>query len=129
MRLYGGIEPEFSVRAWLSGAEIVSVPSLRMLHRFKTKPEIERFIGELKPHLLHNNLRFGLLYLGESASLQMIRHFAIMYPDEIGEAIRQVEASDVGKRRKFLETRLRHDFAWFVRRFGVKDQAGAEVWI
>jgi glycosyltransferase involved in cell wall biosynthesis len=129
MRLYGGIEPEFSVRAWLSGAEIVSVPSLRMLHRFKTKPEVERFVGELKPHLVHNNLRFGLLYLGESVSLQMIRHFAMMYPDEIGEAVRQVEASDIGERRKVLGTRLRHDFAWFVRRFGVKDQTGAEVWI
>jgi GT2 family glycosyltransferase len=127
MRLYGGAEPEFSIRAWLSGAEIVSIPSLHILHRFKTKPEIERFLMNLKPHMLHNNLRFGLLYLGELAILQMLRYYTKLYPEYIQEAVRQVNAGDFRDRRAALEAALPHDFAWFVGRFGLRDQAGAEI--
>ncbi|MGF7029425.1 glycosyltransferase involved in cell wall biosynthesis [Paenibacillus mucilaginosus] len=127
MRLYGGAEPEFSVRAWLSGAEIVSVPGLQVLHRFKTKPEIERFLLNLKPHMLHNNLRFGLLYLSELACLQMLRYYAVLYPEFIREAVSQVEAGDFRERRALLEAKLVHDLAWFIRRFNVLDQSGARI--
>ncbi|WP_426445469.1 glycosyltransferase [Paenibacillus sp. S-38] len=127
MRLYGGAEPEFSVRAWLSGAEIVSVPELHIHHRFKTKPEIERFLTDLKPHMLHNNLRFGLLYLSELACLQMLRYYAVLYPEFIREAVSQVEAGDFRERRAALEASFEHDLSWFIRRFSVLDQAGAEI--
>ncbi|PYI55662.1 glycosyltransferase [Paenibacillus flagellatus] len=127
MKVYGGAEPEFGVRAWLSGAEIVSVPELRVWHRFKTKPEVHRFIADLKPYMLHNSLRFGLLYLGELGSLQMIRYFAKLYPEFIHQALQEVGAGDYRERRSELAATLRYDFAWLVRKFGIKDQTGADL--
>lgn len=127
MRLYGGAEPEFSIRAWLSGVEIVSIPSLQVLHRFKTKPEIERFLTDLKPHMLHNNLRFGLLYLGELAILQMLRYYTKLYPEYIQEAVQQVMTGDFRERRAALEAEHPYDFTWFVGRFGLRDQAGTDI--
>lgn len=127
MIVYGGAEPEFSIRAWLSGAEIVSVPSLEVHHRFKTRPEIERFLEVRKPTMAHNHLRFGLLYISELASLQMIRHFSNLYPEHFEEAVRLLNQSDVWQRKAALQKSLRYDFEWFVKRFGIKDQANQEI--
>ncbi|EEM80210.1 glycosyltransferase [Bacillus thuringiensis] len=127
MILYGGAEPEFSLRAWLSGAEIVSVPSLEVFHRFKTQPEVDFFLKGLRPKMIHNNLRFGFLYLSELASLQMIRHFAMSYPDQIQEGIKLFEGSDVWKRKAFLKKSLRYDFEWFVLQFHLKNQIDQKI--
>jgi hypothetical protein len=61
MRLYGSAEPEFSLRAWLSEAEILLHPDLRVAHCFKPRAEREAFIQEVRPAMVHNALRFGLL--------------------------------------------------------------------
>ncbi|MGG4420160.1 glycosyltransferase [Bacillus subtilis] len=127
MILYGGAEPEFSLRAWLSGAEIVSAPSLHIFHRFKTKPEINRFLEGLRPSMVHNNLRFGLLYLSELACLQMIRHYTMLYPEQMQTAIKMLRNSDVWKRRMLLNEVLHYDFKWFVHKFNVKDQIEQEI--
>ncbi|MDF2903521.1 MAG: glycosyl transferase family 2 [Bacillus sp. (in: firmicutes)] len=127
MILYGGAEPEFSLRSWLSGAEIVSVPPLKVFHRFKTKPEVELFLKGLRPTMIHNNLRFGFLYLSELASLQMIRHFAMSYPDQIQDAIKLFEDSDVWQRKAFLKKSLRYDFEWFVYYFNLKNQVDQKI--
>jgi glycosyltransferase involved in cell wall biosynthesis len=127
MILYGGAEPEFSLRAWLSDAEIVSIPSLQVFHRFKTKPEVDLFLRDLRPTLIHNNLRFGFLYLSELGSLQMIRHFAMSYPEQVQDGIKLFEGSNVWKRKAYLKNSLRYDFEWFVNHFNLKNQVDQKI--
>jgi glycosyltransferase involved in cell wall biosynthesis len=127
MILYGGAEPEFSVRCWLSGAEIVSVPQLTVHHRFKSRPERQRHIEELRTWMVHNSMRFGLLYLDELASLEMLRYLSLKYPHDASAALKLLAGSDVWPRRDFLESTLRHSFDCFVDRFSLKNEAGQEI--
>jgi glycosyltransferase involved in cell wall biosynthesis len=127
MRLYGAAEPEFSVRAWLHGAEIWIHPDFQVEHRFKPKAERQEFIGEVRPYMVHNSLRFGLLYLSENGCMQLLRYQARKFPTLFCEAIRMVEQSDVWARREQLELQRRRPFEWFVQRFDLKDQIGGEI--
>ena len=127
MRIYGGAEPEFSVRAWLSGLEIYSVPSLVVGHRFKSAEKRKELTASRRVFMLHNNLRFGLLYLNEEMIFKMIRLLAWEFPPHAGEAFRMVEASNAFERRAHLEKTLAHPFRWFVDRFSLKDQAGEAI--
>ena len=127
MRLYAAAEPEFGVRAWLAGAEIRSLPELEVSHRFKDRDALDRFLEGLRPSMVHNSLRFGLLYLSEAASLQMLRYYAFRYPDELPEALALLEGSDVWERRDELTRQLVRDFDWFVDRFALRDQEGGTI--
>ncbi len=127
MRIYGAAEPEFSVRAWLHGAEILILPDLRVEHRFKPKAEREAFIGEVRPYMVHNSLRFGLLYLSEAGCFELLRYQARKFPNLFPDAIRMVEDSDVWARRATLERERERPFEWFVQRFDLKDQIGGEI--
>jgi glycosyltransferase involved in cell wall biosynthesis len=127
MLKYGAAEPEFGVRAWLSGAEVISVPEVIVWHRFKSRPEIRHFLRDVRPSMVHNALRFGLLYLSDRACLQMVRHYAQEFPDHMPQALRMLSESDVWDRRERLGRSLRHDFRWFVDRFKIRDQAGGEI--
>ncbi len=127
MLTYGGAEPEFGVRAWLSGAQIVALPDLVVWHRFKPRPEVDAFIETVRERLVHNGIRFGLLYLSEAASLQMLRLYARQFPSCAQKGIRLVAQSDVWMRRRHLERNLRHDFRWFVSRFDLRDQFAEQI--
>ncbi|HEY6340873.1 MAG TPA: glycosyltransferase [Bryobacteraceae bacterium] len=127
MRIYGGAEPEFSVRAWLSGLEIHNLPSLEVRHRFKPLEQRNRLSASRRVYMVHNNLRFGLLYLEEEMVLKTIRLMAWEFPSHAAEAFRMVEESDVFDRRAQIERTLPHSFFWFVERFGLKDQAGEAI--
>ncbi len=127
MRIYGGAEPEFSLRAWLSGLEIHSVPSLIVGHQFKSAETRKDLTAVRRVFMVHNNLRFGLLYLGEEMALRMIRLMAWEFPVHASEAFRMVDDSDVFERRAHLEKTLTHSFSWFGNRFGIKDQAGEAI--
>lgn len=127
MLIYGGAEPEFSVRAWLSGLEIHSVPSLTVEHQFKPEEQRNHLTASRRVFMVHNNLRFGLLYLGDEMILKMIRLMAWEFPAHAGEAFRMVESSDVFERRIELEKKLTRSFPWFVNRFVLKDQAGEAI--
>jgi glycosyltransferase involved in cell wall biosynthesis len=122
MLLYGSAEPEFSVRAWLSGAEILSLPQLEVVHRFKEEDERKNFFEELAIFTIHNRLRFGLLYLNEYAALQMIRYFTLRYPDRVEEALQLLDADGIWSRKAFLEKRCILGFDWFIRRFALEAQ-------
>jgi len=124
---YSGAEPEFSVRAWRSGAEIVSVPDLEVAHRFKPRGERERLLPSLSSLMVHNCLRFGTLHLSEPAILQMMRYFGLTYTEEFPVACRLLEESDVWERRGILAETLPYDFAWFVDRFDLRDQCGGKI--
>jgi glycosyltransferase involved in cell wall biosynthesis len=124
MPAYGAAEPEFSVRLWLGGAEIVSLPDLVLLHRFRPWPERNAFLQRIASLQVHNYIRFGLLYLGERQLLQMLRHYAITAPQHFENALRQVAQGDVWARREFLARTLRFTFGSYVRRFGIRDPMG-----
>jgi glycosyltransferase involved in cell wall biosynthesis len=128
MLVYGGAEPEFSVRAWLAGAQIACLPGLAMAHRFQPVEQAARFLHRRRTVLMHNNLRFGLLYLGQAAALQMLRHYAMKFPRHIGRALHLLDHSDVWTRRTLLQSTLRHDFDWFIDRFDLKDQIGLPIY-
>jgi hypothetical protein len=48
MIVYGGFEPEFSVRACSSGAEIVTAPNIKVSNRFKSSPERVKFTSQAR---------------------------------------------------------------------------------
>ncbi len=127
MVLYGGAEPEFGLRAWLSGHAVVSVPDLLVWHRFKTRDEIASFLVGLRPALMHNSLRMGALYLPDELLWQMFRYHSHLHPDAFPEAISMLETSDAWTRREELQARLQRDFGWFTRTFGLLDQVGRDL--
>ena len=127
MRMYGGAEPEFSVRAWLSGAEVILVPEFVVHHRFKPRTERTTFVQQMRQNLVHNALRFGLIYQSEAGAMQLLRYYAKKFPNHFAHAIAEVDSSDVWSRRAELKQQLLHDFAWYVDRFDLKDQARQDI--
>jgi glycosyltransferase involved in cell wall biosynthesis len=127
MIFYGAAEPEFSVRAWLSGAEIVCVRGLEVRHRFKPKQERDTFIDWHRPFMIHNSLRFGMLYLSDLGCMQMIRYYAMKFPGQVQEGLQMLTGSDVWERRELLRSTLVYDFAWFVEKFGITDDVGRSL--
>lgn len=79
--------------------------------------------------MIHNNLRFGLLYLSDNAAIQMLRHFSMLFPDQFPKAIKKVRNSDVWERKSFLEKTLKFRFNWFVNFFNLKDQVNQDILI
>ena len=127
MIMYGAAEPEFSLRAWLSGAEVILVPDLVVEHRFKPPQERVAFVRGVREHMVGNSLRFGLLYSDEDGALQLLRYYALKFPDLFPQALAAVERSDVWQRRAHLEATLARPFSWFVEHFGVRDTSGGEI--
>jgi GT2 family glycosyltransferase len=127
MLIYAAAEPEFSIRAWLSGARILALPQVEITHRFKTKQEIQARTAQLRPYMVHNAVRFAICYLDEPLVLQTMRQHSILFREQALEGLRMLATSDVYERREQLRASLRHDFAWFVRKFKLKDQAGRPI--
>lgn len=126
MLVYGAGEPEFSVRAWLHGAEIYAAPGLEVHHRFKPREEFARWVAAIHPLWLHNCLRFALLYLSPAGCLQVLRHFA-RSSDQFPRAAGLVQRSDVWERRRRLEETRVRPFEWFVQRFALRNEAGGPI--
>jgi glycosyltransferase involved in cell wall biosynthesis len=127
MLLYGGGEGEFSVRAWLHGAEICSIATLEVQHEFKSPSAFAAFISTIRLYWVHNCIRFGLLYLSDLGCMQLLRYYARAFPAFFQQALSMIEASDVWTRRAALENVRQRSFDWFVRRFAMKDQVGGEI--
>ena len=122
--VYGAAEPEFSVRLWLAGAEILSIPDLVLQHRFRPDRERRPFLDAIGRIQLYNYLRFGMLYLDRPRIMQMLRHYKIQSPMLLEEAVRGLNSSDVWHRRNLLEQRLPLRFQSFVDRFDLRDAYG-----
>ncbi|MGA7815775.1 glycosyltransferase [Caballeronia sp.] len=127
MILYGAGEAEFSIRAWLQGADVMVVGDLLVEHEFKPKDVLANFIDEVRSFWIHNCIRFGFLYLSELGCMQMLRYYSLQYPELFSEALHRVNESDVWQRRAFLEEHQRRPFQWLVDYFGMKNQAGGEI--
>ena len=116
--MYGAAEPEFSLRAWLSGAEVILVPQLVVEHRFKPPQERVAFVRGVREHMVGNSLRFGLLYTDEDGALQLLRYYALKFPQPVpaGAGGRRAQRR-VAAARADLEATLARPFSWFVEHF------------
>jgi len=124
MPVYGAAEPEFSVRLWLCGAEIVSMPDLVLHHRFRPPSERQPFLDAIGKVLLRNYLRFGMLYLDQQRIAQLMHYYSQQSPLHFTEVMQSLSAGDVWKRRRLLEERLPLRFPSFAERFAIRDAFG-----
>ena len=124
MPVYGAAEPEFSVRLWLCGAEIVSLPDLALRHKFRAATERQPFLDAIGKLSLRNYLRFGMLYLDRQRIDQMLHYYSGHSPSYVAEALQSLSSGEVWQRRRVLEERLPRRFSSFVDRFGIRDAFG-----
>jgi hypothetical protein len=117
--LYGAAEPEFSVRAWLSGYEIVNVPDLLIQHRFRSQSNRDKFYAANRSVILPNYLRFACYYLGEELLCKAYNYFSKLMGDSFDSFMAQHEAADMWIRRAELKRHLPFHFEWLVDRFGL----------
>jgi glycosyltransferase involved in cell wall biosynthesis len=127
MILYGGGVPEFSVRAWMRGAEIHSVSQLEVQHQFRSRDEFAVFLYSIREYWVHNSLRFALLYLSEMGCMQVLQYYSQTHPEEFRAALKLLEDSDLWERRSWLEKNQLHSFGWFAGYFGIEDLTGNEI--
>jgi len=124
MPVYGAAEPEFSIRLWLSGAEIVHAPELVLKHWFRPSTERRPFLDAIALVQVHNYLRFALLYLDRHNSTQVVKHYEAIAPEVTRQALQRVLAGDVWHRKDVLLRTLPLRFETFLRKFGFLDIKG-----
>jgi glycosyltransferase involved in cell wall biosynthesis len=117
--LYGAAEPEFSVRAWLSGYEIVNIPDLVIYHWFRPRPDYDNFRSPIRPIMLRNYLRFACYYLPTDLLHRAYNYFAELMPSDFEVVLRTLIETGVWNRRIDLQRRLPRDFSWLVRQFSL----------
>ena len=119
--LYGAAEPEFSVRAWLSGYEIVNIPSLLVHHRFRPLKDRILFQEANVRVLLNNYLRFACYYLPQDELNRVVNYFAQIMGKSVEHCISELQDQGVWDRRLQLKTVHRKSFEWFAQRFKLTD--------
>jgi len=117
--LYGAAEPEFSVRTWLSGYEIVNLPDLLVHHRFRPAAEYNAFRAAISGILLRSYLRFACYYLPEALLRQTYDYYQAWMPHDFDECLAQIIKDGVWTRRDQLKQQLPLDFSWFARKFSL----------
>jgi glycosyltransferase involved in cell wall biosynthesis len=115
--LYGAAEPEFSLRAWLSGYEILSLPELRIHHRFRPRAEHDALLASISSVQVHNYLRFACYYLPDDLLPHTCDYYAHLAPEIFHHLWAGLYSTDVWFRRATLSSQLPRDFYWFARRF------------
>jgi glycosyltransferase involved in cell wall biosynthesis len=121
MPAYGAAEPEFSVRLWLYGCEIISCPDLLFYHRFRPAEERQPFLDQIEFLQIMNYLRFGLLYKNDRGIVRLLDHWSRAAPNYFTDALKQVEAGNIWERRHHLQKNLARDFNWYTDHFGLKE--------
>jgi len=117
LSLYGAAEPEFSVRIWLSGYEIINIPDLLVQHQFQPKPEHDAFRTSLGKTLLSSYLRFACYYLPEQLLFKSYEYFSNLLTCDFDRCMEQIVSKGGWTRRAQLRQVLRYDFSWLLRKF------------
>jgi glycosyltransferase involved in cell wall biosynthesis len=118
MPLYGAAEPEFSVRLWLYGAQIIICPDLVLWHRFRPAEERNPFIKHIEFLQIKNYLRFALLYLNNSDIKATLHHYFISSPTLFKQAMQYLETDyTIMKRKNHLQKVLLRNFDWYQNKF------------
>jgi hypothetical protein len=108
-----------SIRAWLSGYEILNVPELHIYHRFRPRSEHDKFCTSIKELLLHNSLRFACYYLPDDLLAFTYEYYARVRPDIFRKCLAELAMTDVWARRAELCRELPLDFRWFAKKFAL----------
>jgi len=119
MRVYFGGEPEFSVRAWLLGADVRCLPFVRILHRFKPRGEYSSYTQSVRTMMIHNALRFASLYLSEARIKEVRGYYARRFPAQAATAAGWLQPAEIARTRNSIERRSVRSFDWFARHFPV----------
>jgi glycosyltransferase involved in cell wall biosynthesis len=119
MPVYGAAEPEFSVRLWLYGSVIRVCPDLVLMHRFRPAEERRPFLEQIEFIQTRNYLRFGLLYLDEMGIVRLLEHWIRSANTNVAEALQEVVAGGVWRRRIHLRANLLRSFEWYKTFFGL----------
>jgi glycosyltransferase involved in cell wall biosynthesis len=128
MIMPGSADAEFSLRAWLSGAEVLNVPGLTVRCRAHGAAEPSQALPKPSEALpaslhtaLHDRLRFAVLYLPSDLVLRLLSDMAASYPEAaVAQACSLLAVSDVWRRRSTLREHELLSFGWFLRRFGLE---------
>jgi GT2 family glycosyltransferase len=109
----GSIDNEMSLRLWLLGYELWVVPSIVVGHLFRRKQPYPLTAWQQ----LHNRTRLALVHL----DLPRIARFVgrMRTDPDFGVAFAAAATSDVGRRRRALESQRRYDPDWYFKRFGI----------
>ncbi len=116
--LYGAAEPEFSLRLWLSGCEVINIPELGIRHRFRPLKEHHAYRTSIHSVLFKNYLRFACYYLPPDLLEDAYRYYASDSSDEVTNCVKELVREGVWERRAEL-SRLPLDFRWFAQRFSI----------
>lgn len=117
--LYGAAEPEFSVRAWLSGYEIANVPALSVAHRFRSQTDISQFQRQNYRVLLTNYVRFACSYLPDEMLKSVLEFYERVMDADFDSSMEELVGHGIWDRRALLMELLPLDFSWFASRFGL----------
>jgi glycosyltransferase involved in cell wall biosynthesis len=113
--LYGAAEPEFSVRAWLAGYEIVNLPDLLVSHRFRPAGTRSDFHTANQRTLMKNYVRFACSYLPDDLLRKSFEEFArTLGADAFDSCMEELVREGVWDRRTQLRMVLRRDFTWLL---------------
>jgi glycosyltransferase involved in cell wall biosynthesis len=117
MPIYGAAEPEFSVRLWLYGGDILHCPDLVLTHRFRPSGERQPFLDRIASVQVQNYLRFGLLYLDDPGIRRMLDYWEKNAPQLPVRQLHETAADNARSRRQHLLLNLPHSFRWYTERF------------
>lgn len=120
MPVYGAAEPEFSVRLWLYGGEIICCPDLVLIHRFRPPEERQPFLDQIAILQMKNYIRFGLLYLDPEGTARMMNYWREKAPVQSLECLSQAQSEGAMERRDHLRKNLPRRFSWYSGFFGIQ---------
>jgi len=127
MVLGGAGAAEFSVRAWLCGAEVYSEPELEVTQQFKSDPRKAGLPESHQQQGIHSNLRFASLYLDEHTCSQSYEYYGRHFPQAFDAAQPMLEGREISQRRAWLEQGRLRSFEWFAGYFGIDSLVGREM--
>ena len=114
--MFGSSEPEFSVRAWLRGAEVHLEPALVLEHQFATEENLARRAARHALQVLRNRLRFAQLYLsGDEVDLVVAHLRDAVDRDLVDEAFASLQRDEIDARRAWLRSTETMTFDGWVR--------------
>lgn len=108
----GGVDNELGVRFWLLGYELWVVPSVEVLHLFRTGFPYPVFWKTA----LHNRLRLAFAHFSSRRIAQVLS--SLRKYDEFRQALTIILESDISAWRSQLASTRVHDDNWLFQRFG-----------
>ena len=114
MRQLGGNDNELSLRFWLSGYELLIVPTIDVGHLFRTTIPFDATWAAV----VHNRLRTAFIHFGEGRIQRVVEALRAYASFPAGLAM--IVEADVFERRQRLGRDRRRKDDWYFRTFGMR---------